>query len=73
MNDNQEFVIDEEHKDISDPYPTTAKKQEIIRKLDAMKTPKSITKLKHDYRELTSLSTVYNWRKVISEHGNKFF
>lgn len=71
MQGDQAFVIDKQHIDKRDPYPTTAKKMEIVRKLDAMTTPKTLQKLQHHYANISSLSTVYDWKKIILENGNR--
>lgn len=71
MHGDQVFVIDEVHINKRDPYPTTAKKMEIVRNLDAMTTPKTLRKLQHHYGNISSVSTVYDWKKKILENGNE--
>lgn len=70
MSGDQVFVIDESHRNANDPYPTTEKKKEILKRFDSLRSPKTLKKLQNYYKELSSLSTVYDWRKKFNENGN---
>lgn len=71
MNGDQIFVIDEEHRIVDDHYPTTAKKKEIVQRLDSMRKPKTIEKLQHYFANISSLATVRRWKRKIAEDGKK--
>ena len=68
--DDQEFIPLKEEAESDDPYPTTAKKREILEywRSGQKRKRKSLEKMQNKYRKLNTLTTLYNWEKML-DHG----
>lgn len=52
-----------------DPYPGDEKKMEIVNYFRSGAKAKTLQQMQHRYRKLATLTTIYNWEKILSENG----